>query len=120
MQVDSDVLIKNLDDKPIKEGDKEVRLSDIVKQAMLYVRHDDDKTTGEMKKKRYLIAKKVSKGGTVDLSQPEIDMINDCVGKGFTPLIVGRVDEILDPKGLADINEFRVPSEYPVTSVGVK
>ena len=96
MQVDSDVLIKDLDDNPIKEGDKEIRLSDIVKQAMLYVRHDDDKTTGEMKKKRYLIAKKFYKGGIVDLSQPEVALINDCVGKGFTPIIVGRVSELLE------------------------
>lgn len=102
MQVYSDLLIKDLDDNPIKEGDKEIRLSDIVKQAMLYVRHDDDKTTGEMKKKRYLIAKKVSKGGMIDLSQPEIDLINDCVGKGFMPLIVGRVSELLQT------------TEYPV------
>ena len=94
MQVDSDVLIKDLDDNPIKEGDKEIRLSDIVKRAMLHVRADDDK--GEIKKKRYLIAKKFYKGGIVDLSQPEVALINDCVGKGFTPIIVGRVSELLE------------------------
>ena len=129
MNVDSETIIRNLEGEAIidhreekteaedgvrttKTVEIEVTLGHIVKQGLLAVPRERN-ISADLKRKRYGLAKKFIKGGIVELSKPEIDMIRDVVGEQFIPVIVGRVDEILD-------HSFEIPhkTERMLTSVG--
>ena len=113
MYVDSQTVLTDIEDKPLKQGDSEVTFGFVVKEALLNLSPQDNHISADIKRKRYLLAKRFSKGGTIELSQPDIDLIRDAIGKFFVPIIVGRVDEILD-------NSFEIPykTERVLTSVG--
>lgn len=113
MNVDSAAVLNDIDDKAMTDGETKVTFGYVVKQGMLNLSPEEKNTPADLKRKRYLLAKKFSKGGIVELSQPEIDLIKEVIGKQFIPIIVGRCDEILD-------NSFEIPykTERILTSVG--
>lgn len=61
-----------------------------------------DQADGEERLKRFRIALKIATGGPeVSLAAEEIVKIKELVGKGFVPVIVGRVHELLTEKETA-------------------
>ena len=47
--------------------------------------------------KRFSLAVKVHAGGVVSLSAEEIALLKSAIAEGYSPLVVGRANEILDP-----------------------
>lgn len=86
--------IKNINNEPIKEGDKIITLGDIVRNAVL---SPGDKDKADDKVKKFELAVRCV-ADTVELTAEETTLIKDCIGNMYPPLIVGRSFEILDPK----------------------
>jgi hypothetical protein len=56
----------------------------------------DEKVSGEEKFKRFKLALAVTNKAEVDLKPEQLASIKTVVGKAYTPLIVGRLFEIID------------------------
>lgn len=57
----------------------------------------DEKPTGEMKMRRYELAKRIHPGGEVSLPAEDIAMLKTLVGRAWPALIQGAAWELLDP-----------------------
>jgi len=105
MKVKVNQVLKTIDGQPMKdikeEIDKDGKLVKVaidatVKLAIVNaVLSPVDKETGVDKVKKYELAKKVFNADEVDLNEDEIKLIKDSVGKGFAPIIVGQIYELL-------------------------
>ena len=76
--------------------EKEITLSLICTRALLTPTENDRGEKGEMKFKRFLLAKKIYNGKDVELEAKEIVLLENAVGNLFAPLIVGRIHEMLE------------------------
>ncbi len=56
--------------------------------------------SGEQKAKRFLLAIKVRQAKDAKLTSDEVTEIKKVVAKGYSPLVVGRVWEIVDPASM--------------------
>lgn len=60
---------------------------------------EQDLPVGE-KVKRFCLATKIAPGGSIDLTCDEVGLLKMVVGKGFGPLVVGRVWAAIDPASI--------------------
>lgn len=99
MKIDFAQTLRDLDGKPIKKGKIDMSLASICVDALLSL---DPKNTanidGKEKVVRYELAKRIHKGGVVDLTTDEISKIKKLVGKLYFPIIVGQAFMMLENK----------------------
>jgi len=108
-KINFDVVLKNLEGKPLKDGDgKDLTMARACRNALHVM---DEKATGDEKYKNYVLALKVGDGGDVDLKSEEITRIKDYIGKNMYPIVVGPVWDFLE--GL-------VPAKYVEDIVEMK
>jgi len=94
--IDFSTVLKDIDGKPIPDGEGQATLGRACANALLI---DDRDASGDEKVKRFLIATKIRDAKKInDLPVEDIALIKKLVAKAFPPLIVGRCWEILDPK----------------------
>lgn len=96
MRLDFSTTLLGLDGKPLKEGDKEVRLGEFCATALLTPYQDEKELSGDEKVKRFKIAEKIYNGGEQDLTIEEAALLKKLVAKAFAPLIVGRIYGLLE------------------------
>lgn len=83
-------------------------LKEIILFALRQAHQDDQRTSLKDKKERYLVVKRVNAVDELELSDGEIKMILDRVGKMYLQVeLVGKVAEIL---------EVKLPSDSPVAT----
>lgn len=64
--------------------------------ALLGAYQDEAALPGEEKYRRFQLATKLSSSDEVDLTAEEIAQLKKLVGKAWSPLVVGRVYELLE------------------------
>ena len=101
MKIDFNKPILDLSGKPVKQDDSaksaNATLGTVAVNALMAAYRDEDSLSGADKARRYALALKINKGGTVDLKSEDVTTIKTLIGKAFNPLIVGRAYEIIDP-----------------------
>jgi hypothetical protein len=95
MKLDVNSVIEDLEGSPIMDGDKPVTLGAISKFALLNA-FPDEKIDNSKKVERFDLAMKISiamkqTSSETEFSPEEVSVIRDVVGRGYAPLIVGRV-----------------------------
>ena len=92
---DFDKVILNLDDKEIKdEKEKPITLKTLAVNALL----SDTKCPGMEKLKKGKLAKRIYKGGEVDLTVKETSDLITQIQDNYNPLMVLRAMEVLEPE----------------------
>lgn len=84
----------DLEGKPI-EG---ITLRRVATMALMDPQRGDDAIGGDKKAALFALAMKFSNEDAPDLNVDDLKLLRDRVDSGCTPLIVGRVREILDRK----------------------
>jgi len=59
---------------------------------------DEANLPGDEKVRRYKMALQIANEDVVDLPPKDVVLIQELVGRLYTPLVVGQVWEMLDPK----------------------
>ena len=97
MKVKVNQVLKTIDGQTMKDNDGKGNAIDAtVKLAIVNaILSPVDKEIGVDKVKKYELAKKVFNADEVDLNEDEIKLIKECVGKGFAPIVVGQIYELL-------------------------
>ena len=95
MKIVTTDVIKNLDGTPVKDKDEELTFFHIFSGALNIF---DERTTPEDKAKMFNLNLRIhqEKGKEMKLTVEEAKLLKDCVGKSYSPVIVGRVNELLD------------------------
>lgn len=100
MKVDLTASIKNFDGTDIVADDtkKPVTYLDVLGQILINSKQED---TAEIKSKLFQVCTKMyaGKAKEIDFTAEQIALIIERVGHFGTPLVVGRVKELLDPQG---------------------
>lgn len=84
--------------KPIVDNGKNLTLGDVVGHGLLAITESDKNMSPPDKLRSFKIAMKAE--GTQELSVSDIAFIIKRLGTILTPLLLGRVYEILDPDSL--------------------
>jgi len=96
--------LKGLDGKPIKAQGKDVTLGSVSADALLAPeqqanpREPAPKIPGTEKVKRYELAKKVYKGGKVDVKAEDIALLKKVIAANYSALVVGQAWAMLEKK----------------------
>lgn len=110
MIIDFDTVIRDLDDKPLKEVDRDelgrpkegterdMTLKTVSVNALMAQYADEERLAGSVKLERFLIATKINGGGKVELSTKESSSILSLIEKAYGVLVVGRATPILNGK----------------------
>jgi hypothetical protein len=93
MKINLKQTLEDLDGNEITESGKKIDAGYAIRQALL-AKSDTDKADDKIKK--YELAKRCI-ADEVDLKAEDIALIKKTVGDLYTPLVVGRVYEIIDP-----------------------
>lgn len=89
--------LKKLSGDELKDSDgKTLTLKWACTEALLghYPKEDID---GTEKMARFILAKRISEGGDIELKAEEITKLKKLVALNFAPLIVGQVWQMIDP-----------------------
>ena len=100
MKVDFGECFKNMDgsDATVKVDGKDtpLTLGHTIAEALLAPNQDQEKERGPKMAHCYVLASQVYQEKEVDLSEKDVELIKEMVGKNIAmPLIVGQVFEIL-------------------------
>ena len=96
MLVKVNVPIKTLDGQVMKDNVDGKAVDATVRMAMVNsILAPVDKESGIDKVKKYELAKLIYANDEVDLNEDDIKLIKDVVGKGFAPIVVGQIFELL-------------------------
>lgn len=87
--------IPNLEGEPLKQGDKVLTHGAVIRNALMQPVEGD---TGSQKLRKFEVGLKCATDES-ELSAEDITLIKKCVGDMYAPLVVGRVFNLLDPKG---------------------
>jgi len=97
LKIDFNVVLKNLEGKPLKDKEKDLTLKDVSANAILG-NYQDEKIDGEEKLKRFLLATKIYESKSeLELTVDEVKMTKDLIARGYSTLVTGRALQILDP-----------------------
>lgn len=94
MKIDLDIVLKGTDDADLTENGKPVILRDILVNSLMSLSKQDVGISGVDKYKRYELAMNLDG----NLKSEDITLIKKLVGQMYTPLIIGRVYDILEKK----------------------
>lgn len=91
------VTINNIDGTPMDNGGgKPVTVQSIIMSALLAQFPDETNLSGDEKFTRFKLAMRLDKESEQDLTPEDSTLIKRLVGKGFGPLVVGQVYELLN------------------------
>ena len=96
MKLDVETILIGLDGKELKDGTTLCTFKTVALNALLASFPDEQNLSGEDKFKRYQLAMKINANSEVELSVEEAALIKQLVGKGFAPLVVGRMFEMIE------------------------
>lgn len=96
MKLDFSTAIRDLNGKPIQEGETIITLGSVCSNALLALHPDEQTLPGEVKVRRFQLAVKIYNGGEQDVSVEELSILKTMVGKHYLPIVVGRVYEIIE------------------------
>lgn len=98
MLVNCNKILLDLDNMPIKDGDKEVTMGNAICVA-LNANFNDENIGHEEKMKRFTLMTKIyNKTEPVELSVEDCALIIRLCGKIWNPLILGRITEEIEKK----------------------
>ena len=98
MKINTNIVIKDFNNKPIKnEKGKEIIIRDIIAVA-LNMEDNDHRLTAEKKNQAFQIGIKLYEKNEVDLTVDQAAFIKERVGIFYSPLIYGRICELLETK----------------------
>ncbi len=89
--------IKNYEGKDVLEGDKPVTFRAIFSGALNSM-EEREVIPAEQKAKIFQLSLKLFKGNEVDLTVEERTLIKERTAKFYTPLVSGRVSDILEER----------------------
>jgi hypothetical protein len=99
MLIDLNQVLLDMNDEPIKDGDKNATLRKVAIEALVASYQDESTLSGEEKLKRFELAMKVKNTPTpIDLTVEEVGTIKKLIGKAFGVLVVGQVWNMLEGK----------------------
>ncbi len=84
-------------EKGARKCEDDAILAAIATRALMASYPDETNLGLDEKVKRFGLALKLKDGGDVKLSVEDIAMLKKLIGKAYSPLIVGRAVELLDP-----------------------
>lgn len=96
MKVDFSAPILDLTGQKLVENDVKVTLGTIACTALTTLAPNEQNISADVKIKRFQLALLAAKGGNQEITPEQFVEIKELVGKLFGPLVVGRVNEILD------------------------
>lgn len=92
--------ILDLNDKEIPNPQREgvsYQLLDVALSALLAAHEDERSLTGKEKADRFALALRINqRPDAVSLTAEQLTLLKTLIGKGFTPLVVGRAYELLE------------------------
>lgn len=94
MKIDVVQKILGLDGVPVAE---DATLRKVCSEALLNTLRGDENMDGVAKAKLFSLALAISAEDEPDLALEDWAKIKERIGRGFTPLIVGRAYELIDP-----------------------
>lgn len=100
MKVDFNYVIRDLKGEAVMDGKDEFTLKNVACNALLMPYPDEQQLSGTDKYRRFKLADKISaaNGEAVDLSVEEVADLKKLIAKAFSPLVVGRAYDKLDPQ----------------------
>jgi hypothetical protein len=97
MKVNVKLVLRDFAGEPIKTGaGKDATLAYIFTEALLNNSSEDLKLSGEEKLKRYQLAKAINQQDEIDFTIEDLALIQSLVTKGFGPMVVGQVHELIN------------------------
>lgn len=99
MKIDFSTVVYDRSGAPAASGlnpDEVLTLAEVAGTALLGLYPDERSLDGKDKFIRYSLWKKISDGGSVDLTVEDIALIKKLVGKAFGPITVGQAWAMLD------------------------
>jgi len=91
---DFNVQLKDLDGKPMKDGDRVFTAKDMIRDALWM--HADQAATGEEKFKQHNLAIRIAEGAT-DYEPEELALIKKTVAAYYrAPLVVGQIFDLVN------------------------
>ncbi len=98
MKINTNVDILSFDGKPITDADKKpIKARDIISNA-INTEDQEHRLTAEVKNKAFQIGLKIWKNDEADLTVDQMALIKERVGFYYSPLIYGRICELLGEK----------------------
>lgn len=103
MKIDFSKPILDVNDKPIIQTDadpqpgKPALVGTVVCNALLAIYQDERDLKGVEKVRRFKLAQTAAKCELSDVKVDDAALIKELVCKGFSPLLVARVFEVIDP-----------------------
>ena len=100
MDINFDKILRDFDGAEIPMtagGNDPTKLGYVCITALMASFPGEEQLPGTEKYKRYDLARKIHKGGTVNVPTEDVTLLKNLIGKAFAPLIVGSAYEILDP-----------------------
>lgn len=121
MKINLKAGILDYEGKPIKIGGDEVpeEEKEILTYFDVFVNAlngilPGEPVTGEIKNKIFQITKKIYANKEPNLTPDQCILIKERVGKAYAPVIVGRVNELIDGEAGSDESEKASPDQTPV------
>lgn len=98
MKIDFSQQMCDIDGTPISndKDDGAATLGLISVNALLAAFADEQALPGTDKVRRYELARKVRKGGVVEVTAEDAALIKQLIGKAYAPLVVGQAWGMLD------------------------
>ena len=98
MKIRFDETMKDLDGKAIIGDGKDLTLKQVACNALNLMFQDEQNLSGEEKAMRGLLAMRIYANPDLDLTIDDVALIKKLIGKGYVPLIVAQVWDILEGK----------------------
>jgi len=103
MEIDFNKEFKTLEGETIlqsEDNDKTLSLKTVAVTALLTPDQKQDKTSGEEKAERYMLAQEISRanGTPIDVKAEDIVLLKKLIGELYLPLIVGQAYQLLENK----------------------
>jgi hypothetical protein len=112
VKIDVKQVIRDLQGEPLKNPKGEdTTLRWAFTEALLASSQGDENLSGEEKYNRYKLAKKVNASDEVELSVEEAAQIKKLLPKGFTPVLVGPVFDMIEAAAEAKPKLEAVPPQ---------
>ncbi len=104
MKIDMTKPIKNLIGVNLENPESKLKKKEpftmriVCTNSLLTPTQDDKNIDGNEKARRFELAMRVYTEDEIDLNVDELKLIKDLIGRLYSPLVVGRAYQILDPK----------------------
>ena len=104
MKIDMTKTIKNLIGVDLENPESKLKEKEpltmriVCTNSLLTPTQDDKNIDGNEKAKRFELAMRIYTEDEIDLNVDELKLLKDLIGRLYTPLVVGRAYQILDPK----------------------